>query len=76
MAISAHPMNENLSECEGLLVGFYVQAVKYGLDNIPVKESSLKTAKFRAEDDIAFSRAVERLALARIDVMYNCEVNQ
>ena len=48
---------------------FYVQAMKYALDNLPVKDALLKSAKFvnfRSKDDATFSQVeffVERLVL-------------
>ena len=56
--------------------------MKYVMDNLPVKDSLLKKAKFvnfRAKDDATFSQVeyfVERLVLPRIDITYNREVNQ
>ena len=46
---------------------FYIQAIKYALDNLPVKDALLKSAKFvdfRSEDNATFSQVeffVERL---------------
>ena len=46
---------------------FYVQAMKYALDNLPIKDSLLRNARFlnfKAKDDATFSQVeyfVERL---------------
>ena len=57
---------------------FYVQAMKYALDNLPIKDSLLKNAKFvnfKTKDDATFSQVeyfVERLGAIWLLLYNNC----